>query len=134
MRTDKFTSRFQMALADAQSLAVGRSHQFIENPHLLSALIEQDGSTVLHLLSSTGLNADVLKNKLNEELNSLPHIEGGDGDIHISNELGRVLNQSDKLAQDRKDQYISSELYVLALLDSKTRMGEVLKSLGVESF
>ena len=86
MRTEKFTSQFQAALADAHSLAIGRSHQFIESAHLLSAMIEQEGSTVLHLLSSTGLNADVLKNKLNEALNLIPQVQGNDGDIHISNE------------------------------------------------
>lgn len=132
MRTEKFTSQFQAALADAQSLAVGRSHQFIDSVHLLSAMIEQDGSTVLHLLSSTGLNADILKNKLNEALNAVPQVQGHDGDVHVSNELGRVLNQTDKLSQDRKDQYISSELFVLALLESKSNMGQLLKSLGVD--
>ena len=132
MRTDKFTSQFQTALADAQSLAIGRNHQFIDSVHLLSALIEQEGSTVLHLLSSTGLNVDVLKNKLNEMLNAIPQVHGSDGDIHISNELSRALNQTDKLSQDRKDQYISSELFVLALLDGKSNVGKLLADLGVD--
>ena len=132
MRTDKFTSRFQAALSDAQSLAVGKDHQFIEPIHLLSALLEQDSSTVLHLLTATGVNVDVLQNQLNQELASMPQVHGHQGDVQLSSELGRVLNQCDKLAQKRKDKYISSELFVLALVESKNKVGEILRNLGAD--
>ncbi len=130
MRTDKFTSRFQSALADAQSLAVGKDHQFIEPVHLLAALLEQDSSTAMHLLTATGVQADALKNQLNQLLASMPQVQGHQGDVQISNELGRLLNQTDKLAQKRKDKYISSELFLLALLDSQTTVGNMLRQLG----
>ncbi len=132
MRQDKFTSRFQAALADAQSLAVGKDHQFIEPIHLLAALLEQDSSTVLHLLTATGVNVDVLQNQLNQELAGMPQVHGHQGDVQISNELGRLLNQADKLAQQRKDKYISSELFVLALAESKNKVGDILRSLGAD--
>jgi ATP-dependent Clp protease ATP-binding subunit ClpB len=125
---DKFTSKFQLALADAQSLAVGRDHQFIEPIHLMAALLEQDSSTVRHLFATTGCNVDLLVSKLHEELDRMPHVEGTAGDVQISNDLGRLLNVTDKLAQTRKDQYISSELFVLAAIDDKGRLGELLRS------
>ena len=128
MRMDKFTSKFQMALADAQSLAVGRDHQFIEPIHVMAALLEQDSSTVRHLFATTGCNVDLLVSKLQEELGRMPRVEGMQGDVQISNELGRLLNVTDKLAQNRKDQYISSELFVLAAIDDKSRLGELLRS------
>ena len=130
MRMDKLTSKFQMALADAQSLAVGRDHQFIEPVHVMTALLEQDNSTVRHLFSSTGCNVDLLVSKLLEELDRMPRVEGSQGDVNISNELGRLLNVTDKLAQNRKDQYISSELFVLAAIDDKSRLGDLLRSCG----
>jgi len=128
MRMDKLTSKFQMALADAQSTAVGRDHQFIEPIHVMAALLEQDSSTVRHLISTTGCNVDLLVSKLQEELERMPRVEGMQGDVQISNELGRLLNVTDKLAQNRKDQYISSELFVLAAIDDKSRLGELLRS------
>ncbi len=128
MRMDKLTSKFQMALADAQSLAVGRDHQFIEPIHVMAALLEQDSSTVRHLFATTGCNVDLLVSKLLEELERMPRVEGTQGDVQISNELGRLLNVTDKLAQNRKDQYISSELFVLAAIDDKSRLGELLRS------
>ena len=128
MRMDKLTSKFQMALADAQSLAVGRDHQFIEPIHVMAALLEQDSSTVRHLFATTGCNVDLLVSKLHEEMERMPRVEGTQGDVQISNELGRLLNVTDKLAQNRKDQYISSELCVLAALDDKSRLGELLRS------
>ncbi len=132
MRMDKLTSKFQIALADAQSLAVGRDHQFIEPVHLMAALLEQDNSTVRHLFSSTGCNVDLLVSKLLEELDRMPRVEGTHGDVNISNELGRLLNVTDKLAQKRKDQYISSELFVLAAIEDKSRVGELLRSCGAD--
>jgi len=131
MRMDKLTSKFQMALADAQSLAVGRDHQFIEPIHVMAALLEQDSSTVRHLFATTGCNVDLLVSKLLEELERMPRVEGTQGDVQISNELGRLLNVTDKLAQDRKDQYISSELFVLAAIDDKSRLGELLRSCNI---
>ena len=130
MRMDKLTSKFQAALADAQSLAVGRDHAFIEPIHLMAALLEQDGSTVRHLLSGTGVNVDLLVSKLDEELDRMAQIEGHQGDVQVSNDLNRLLNQTDKLAQQRKDQYVSSELFVLAAIEDKSRLGELLRSAG----
>ncbi len=133
MRMDKLTSKFQMALADAQSLAVGRDHQFIEPEHLMHALLEQDSSTVRHLLANAGVNVDVLMSKIDQAIDHFAQVEGHGGDVTISNELGRLLNQTDKLAQKRKDQYISSELFVLAAADDKSRLGETLRSVGVDA-
>ena len=130
MRMDRLTSKFQSALADAQSLAVGRDHAFIEPFHLMAALLEQDGSTVRHLLTSTGVNVDVLTSKLNEELDHMAQIEGHQGDIQVSNEMSRLLNVTDKLAQQRKDQYISSELFVLAVVEDKSRLGDLMRTAG----
>ncbi len=130
MRMDRLTSKFQNALADAQSLAMGRDHAFIEPVHLMMALLEQDGSTVHHLLTSTGVNVDVLTSKLNEELDNMAQIEDHQGDIQISNEMSRLLNLTDKLSQKRKDQYISSELFVLAVVEDKSRLGDLLRNAG----
>ncbi len=130
MRTDKLTTRFQTALSDAQSLAVGRDNQFIEAAHVLMALLEQDASTVSQVLSTTGVNIAELKTKLQETIERLPQVEGHQGDVQLSNEVIRLLNQTDKLAQQRNDQFISSELFLLALVDAKTMVSEILKSAG----
>ena len=130
MRMDKLTSKFQMALADAQSLAVGRDHQFIEPVHLMIALLDQEGGTVRHLMAQSGVNINQLRSSLGEALDRLSSVQGGSGDIHISNDLGRLLNQTDKLAQQRKDQYISSELFVLAAVDDKGELGNLLGRAG----
>ena len=130
MRMDKLTTRFQAALADAQSLAIGRDNQFIEAPHVLMALLEQDSSTVSQVLASTGVNVNGLKAKLNESLERLPQVQGHEGDVQLSNELIRILNQTDKLAQQRNDQFISSELFLLALVEAKSTAGKILKSAG----
>ena len=132
MRMDKLTTRFQSALADAQSLAIGRDHQFIEASHVLLALLDQDSSTVHQVLASTGVAVDALKTKLNEALDRLPQVQGHEGDVQLSNELIRILNQTDKLAQQRNDQFISSELFLLALVDTKSAVSEVLKSSGAD--
>lgn len=132
MRMDKLTTRFQGALADAQSLAIGRDNQFIEAQHVLLALLEQDASTVSQILSSTGVSVDMLKLKVAEALDRLPQIQGHEGDVQLSNELGRLLNQTDKLAQQRGDQYVSSELFLLALVDAKSAASEILKSAGAD--
>jgi len=130
MRMDRLTSKFQMALADAQSLAVGRDHQFIEPVHLLTALLDQEGGGVRHLLAQADVNVNQLRSALGEALDRLPSVEGVAGDVHVSNELGRLLNQTDKLAQQRKDQYISSELFVLAAVEDKSAIGDLLRRAG----
>ncbi len=132
MRTDKLTTRFQTALSDAQSLAVGRDQQFIEATHVLQALLEQNGSTVSQILDSIGVHVATLKTELNESLERLPQVHGHEGDVQLSNELIRLLNQSDKLAQQRGDQFISSELFLLALVGAKSALSEVLKTAGAD--
>jgi ATP-dependent Clp protease ATP-binding subunit ClpB len=114
MRMDKLTSKFQLALADAQSLAVGRDSQYIEPAHLLVALLDQQGGTARHLLTKAGANVSRLRSRLGEAIDQLPRVEGAGGDVHLSNDLGKLLNVTDKLAQDRGDQFVSSELFVLA--------------------
>ncbi len=130
MRMDKLTSKFQMALADAQSLAVGRDHQFIEPVHLLVALLDQEGGTVRHLLAQADVNVNKLRSQLGEALDRLPSVEGAAGEVHVSNDLARLLNLSDKLAQQRGDNYISSELFVLAALEDKGETGRLLREAG----
>ena len=105
-----------IALADGQSLAVGRDHQFIEPVHVLVAMLDQRGGSVRPLLSKSGVNVNLLRSQLSEQLEKIAQVEGAAGDLHISNELGKLLNISDKLAQERGDQYISSELFILAAL------------------
>ncbi len=131
MRMDKLTSKFQMALADAQSLALGKDHQFIEPVHLMTALLDQEGGSVRPLLAQAGCNVDPLASQLHEELGRLPAVSGTGGDIQISNALGRLLNLTDKLAQKRQDKFISSEIFVLAALEEKGSLGELLKRCGL---
>ncbi|MBK9131554.1 MAG: ATP-dependent chaperone ClpB [Gammaproteobacteria bacterium] len=130
MRMDKLTTKFQMALADAQSLAVGRDHQFIEPAHLMTALLDQEGGTVRHLLAQADVNVNALRDQLDGLLDRLPRVEGTPGEVHVSNDLGRLLNVTDKLAQKRNDQYISSELFVLAALEDKGEFGNLLRKAG----
>ena len=130
MRMDKLTSKFQMALAEAQSLAVGRDHQFIEPVHLMIALLDQQGSTARGLLTKSGANVNVLRSQLGDTLDRLPRVEGSGGDVHIGNDLSKLLNLTDKLSQKRDDQYISTELFVLAALDSKSPLQPLLKQAG----
>ena len=131
MRTDKLTSKFQLALADAQSLAVGREHQFVEPIHLMTALIEQDGSTVRGLLTKAGVKMNQLRSQLGDALDRQPTVSGGaPGELHLSAGLGKLLNVTDKLAQDRGDAYISSELFILAALQDPGDLGRVLKASG----
>jgi len=130
MRMDKLTSKFQMALADAQSLAVGRDNQFIEPLHVMVALLDQEGGSVRHLLSQADVNVNKLRSDLGHALDRLPQVEGQAGDVHISNDLGRLMNVMDKLAQQRDDAYISSELFVLAAVEEKGSLGRILKDNG----
>ena len=131
MRMDKLTTTFQSALQDAQSLAVGRDHQFIEPLHLMSALLEQKGRGVGALLNKAGANLNLLRSKVAEALDRVSQVEGTGGDVHGSNDLTRLLNVTDKLAQKRDDQFISSELFVLAACDDKGVLGKILKEAGV---
>jgi len=131
MRMDRLTTKFQEALADAQSLAVGRDHQFIEPVHALAALLNQEGGTVRPVLEQAGANVNQLRSALGEALGRLPRVEGTPGEVHVSNDLNRLLNVSDKLAQQRKDQYISSELFLLAAAQDRGAVAELLKKAGV---
>ena len=130
MRMDKLTTKFQMALADAQSLALGRDHQFIEPVHLMTAMLDQEGGTVRQLLAQSGVNVNGLRSQLGDALDRLPSVSGTGGDVHVSNDTARLLNLTDKLAQQRKDGYISSELFVLAALEDKGPLGDMLRSNG----
>jgi len=130
MRMDKLTSKFQMALADAQSLAVGRDHQFIEPVHLLTALLDQEGGSVRPLLAQAGVNVAQLRTRLGEQLDRVPRVEGTAGDVMVSNPLSRLLNVTDKLAQQRGDRFISSELFVLAASEEKGDLGQALRESG----
>ena len=132
MRMDKLTNKFQLALSDAQSLAVGRDHQFIEPAHLLAALLDQEGGTVRPLLAQAGVNVQLLRSQLNQVLDRLPQVEGTGGDVQLANTLVRLLNLTDKLAQQRKDAYISSELFVLAALEDKGELGRLLRQAGAD--
>jgi len=131
MRSDKLTSKFQMALADAQSMAVGRDNQFIEPAHLMLALLDQDGGVVRPLLEKAGVNVNLLRSQLGKEIDRLPKVEGTGGEVHVSNDLAKLLNVTDKLAQQRGDQYISSELFVLAAADDKGPLGKILRDCGL---
>jgi len=130
MRMDKLTSKFQLALADAQSLATGLDNQLIEPVHVMVALLDQEGGSARHLLSKAGVRVNPLRSQLGERLDSLPRVSGAEGEISLSNELIKVLNLSDKLAQKRGDQYIASEIFVLAALDMKGALADILKQAG----
>jgi ATP-dependent Clp protease ATP-binding subunit ClpB len=130
MRMDKLTSRFQQALADAQSLAVGRDHQFLEPAHVLLALLDSQGGTVRPLLLKAGADLNRLRSELGAALDRLPKVEGAPGEIHVSNDLNRILNVTDKLAQQRGDQFISSELFVLAAFEDRN-LARILREAGV---
>jgi ATP-dependent Clp protease ATP-binding subunit ClpB len=129
MRMDKLTSKFQEALADAQSLAIGRDNQFIEPAHVQLALLDQQGGSIRPLLVKAGANVNKLRSDLMAYLDGLPKVQGTPGEIHISNDLNRVFNVVDKLAQQRGDQYISSELFVLAAFEDRN-LARVLKDAG----
>ncbi len=131
MRTDKLTSKFQLALQDAQSLALGKDHQFIEPVHLLIALLDQEGGIARSVFSQSGVRINLLRSQLGKALDSMASVSGGNtGEIHVSNDLARLLNATDKLSQQSGDQYISSELFLLAALDDKGKAGSLLKEAG----
>jgi ATP-dependent Clp protease ATP-binding subunit ClpB len=127
---DKLTSKFQLALADAQSLAAGMDHQLIEPAHVMVALLDQEGGASRHLLSKAGVRVDQLRSKLGERLENLPRVSGAEGEINLSNDLIKILNLTDKLAQKRGDQYVASELFILAALELKGALADILKQAG----
>jgi ATP-dependent Clp protease ATP-binding subunit ClpB len=127
---DKLTSRFQQALADAQSLAVGRDHNMIEPVHVLTALLDQQGGSTRPLLAQAGVNVPVLRERLVEALDKLPKVSGQAGNLSIGNDLTRLLNVTDKLAQQHGDQFIASEWFVMAALDDKGTLGMALRAAG----
>src|SRR5690554_1374622 len=131
MRVDRLTSQLQVALSDAQSIALGQDHTAIEPVHLLLALIDQQGGAIRPLLMQVGFDVNQLKNELNKLLADLPKIQNPTGDMSLSQDLARLLNQADRLSQQKKDQFISSELVLLAAMDENTRLGKVLLSQGV---
>tara|TARA_R110002110_G_scaffold245617_1_gene461956 strand:- start:15078 stop:17648 length:2571 start_codon:yes stop_codon:yes gene_type:complete len=128
---DKLTNQLQLALADAQSMALGKDNNFIEPVHLLAALLQQEGGSTRPLLQKAGANVAGLTAAAGKAVEALPTVSGSGGDVHMSNDLGRILNVSDKLAQKGGDAYISSELVLLAMLESKSSAGEMLKEHGV---
>ncbi|MEE7625740.1 ATP-dependent chaperone ClpB [Methylobacter sp. Wu8] len=131
MRMDKLTSMFQSALADAQSMALGKDHQFIEPIHVMLALLDQHGGSIRPLLTHMGINTQLLRTDLLRELDRLATVSGSGGDVQISNELSRLLNLTDKLAQKRNDKFISSELFLLAVFEEKSLLQDMLKKAGV---
>ncbi len=130
MRMDKLTSKFQQAIADAQSLAVGRDHQYIESIHVMMALLDQDGGIARHLLTQANININLLRSQLSKALDQMACIEDFSGDLQISAELTRLLNNTDKLAQKRKDQFISSELFILATVEDNGQLGKIFAELS----
>ncbi|MCU1757761.1 ATP-dependent chaperone ClpB [Pseudomonas helleri] len=131
MRIDRLTSKLQLALSDAQSLAVGHDHPAIEPVHLMQALLEQQGGSIKPLLMQVGFDVNSLRKELTKELDQLPKIQNPTGDVNMSQDLARLLNQADRLAQQKGDQYITSELVVLAAMDDNNKLGKLLLSQGV---
>src|SRR5579871_3751280 len=130
MRMDKLTSRFQQALADAQSLALGRDQQFLEPSHVMLALLDSAGGSVRPLLMKAGADVNKLRSGLLSAIDKLPKVEGTAGDVQVSGDLGRILNVTDKLAQQRGDQFIASELFVLAAFEDRA-LARLFKESGI---
>uniref|UniRef100_UPI00356458D1 Clp protease N-terminal domain-containing protein n=1 Tax=Halopseudomonas sp. TaxID=2901191 RepID=UPI00356458D1 len=131
MRIDRFTSKLQMALSDAQSLAVGRDNPQIEPLHLMLALLDQQQGSIKPLLRQVGFDTNALRNALDEALDKLATVSNPTGDINLSQDMARLFNQADRLAQQRNDQFISSELVLLAAMESNTTLGKILLDQGV---
>ncbi|MGR5389650.1 ATP-dependent chaperone ClpB [Vibrio crassostreae] len=131
MRLDRFTSKFQIAISDAQSLALGRDHQYIEPVHLMVSLLNQDGSAIRPLLTMLNIDVVQLRSKLSEILDRVPKVSGIGGDVQLSNAMGTLFNLCDKVAQKRQDSYISSEVFLLAAIEDKGPLGSLLKELGL---
>tara|TARA_A100000171_G_C2140135_1_gene154536 strand:+ start:8250 stop:10850 length:2601 start_codon:yes stop_codon:yes gene_type:complete len=128
---DQLTSKLQSALADAQSIALGQDNQFIEPVHVIQAMVEQKGGSVRPLLAQTGFNLNELRKGLKAIIDRLPKVEGGGGDVTMSNELGRLMNLADKITQKNGDSFISSESVLLAAMADKGELGQLLNSFGV---
>ncbi|RDS91112.1 ATP-dependent chaperone ClpB [Pseudomonas fluorescens] len=131
MRIDRLTSKLQLALSDSQSLAVGLDHPAIEPAHLMQALLEQQGGSIKPLLMQVGFDVSSLRKELSKELDQLPKIQNPTGDVNMSQDLARLLNQADRLAQQKGDQFISSELVLLAAMDENSKLGKLLLGQGV---
>lgn len=131
MRIDRLTSKLQLALSDSQSLAVGMDHPAIEPAHLLQALIDRQGGSIKPLLMQVGFDVNSLRKELGKELDQLPKIQNPTGDVNMSQDLARLLNQADRLAQQKGDQFISSELVLLAAMDENSKLGKLLLGQGV---
>ena len=132
MNIEKFTTKFQQALSEAQSLALGKDNQFIEPVHLLTALLNQQDGSIAPILTTSGVNVALLRNELNAELNKLPQVSGNCGDVQISRQLLNLLNLCDKLAQQKQDKFISSELFLLAALEERGALNDILKKCGAK--
>ena len=132
MRLDKFTNKFQVAISDAQSLALGRDNQYIEPVHLMSAMLNQQGTSIRPLFEHTGVNINSLRSMVNESIDKLPKIQGADADVQLGRDLIKLLNMCDKIAQKRKDDYITSEIFVLATVDDQGTLGSIFKKLGLQ--
>jgi ATP-dependent Clp protease ATP-binding subunit ClpB len=130
MRSDKLTSKFQEALSAAQSKALGLDHSFIEPEHVIEALLEQSDGSILPILSKAKVNINMLRIELKQSLESMAKVEGTGGEIHISNTLMRILNLCDKYAQKFKDEYISSELFLLAVMNEKCNLSKLMAKCG----
>lgn len=132
MNFEKLTSKFQQALGDAQSIAVGLDHSLIEPIHIMKAMLDQQDGSIHRLLVSMGIDIAALRTQLGTAIEQLPEVVGGATDVHISNDSARLLNVADKLAQKRKDQYISSELFLLAAVDDQGTLGQILRNLKLD--
>ncbi|MGO2449804.1 ATP-dependent chaperone ClpB [Pseudomonas taetrolens] len=131
MRIDRLTSKLQLALSDAQSLAVGHDHPAIEPAHLMQALLDQQGGSIKPLLMQVGFDVNSLRKELTKELDQLPKIQNPTGDVNMSQDLARLLNQADRLAQQKGDQFITSEMVLLAAMDDNSKLGKLLMGQGV---
>ena len=132
MNIEKFTTKFQEALSEAQSLAIGKDNQFIEPVHLLTALLNQQGGSIAPILTASGANVALLRNELKTELNKLPQVIGNGGDVQLSRQLINLLNLCDKFAQQNQDKFISSELFLLAALEERGTISDILKKCGAK--
>ena len=132
MNIEKFTTKFQEALSEAQSLAIGKDNQFIEPVHLLTALLNQQGGSIAPILTASGVNVTLLRNELKTELNKLSQVIGNGGDVQLSRQLINLLNLCDKFAQQNQDKFISSELFLLAVLEERGTISDILKKCGAK--
>ena len=132
MRLDKLTSKFQLALSDAQSIALGRDHQYIEGTHLLVAILNQDSGSVRAILSDLEIDVNLLRSQLSAMLDKMPKVSGIGGDVQLSSQLGITFNLCDKYAQKMKDKFISSEIFLMAVCEDKGELGDTLKKLSFQ--